>query len=132
MHDLNLLEFFDLLKRGTVVDICAERIEYTTSTEILDSCPSGRGGVVLTLAATIEEGHLELTEAMIAAAEHDGHCWTIRHEGLIFRFGAAESVPGLGPEGFFTAHPEALVEHARSTRERDARREARCSEQEGN
>ena len=131
MPDLELIGFFDLLKRGTVIEVYAERFTYSTSTEILDSCPTGSGGVVLTLSATADEGQLELTEAMIAAAEDHGDSWTLHHEGLLFRFGAVESEPAFGPDGYFTRNPEAWAEHRDLVRERDARREATASEQRG-
>ena len=118
---LHALRFLDVLKRGTTVDICAEHCDYVTTTEILDSVPDGEGGLALTLDATIEEGELVVTEAMIAGAEHDGDCWWIRHGGLVFRF---------GPDGFFTHNPEALEEHRRVVQARDARRDARRAEQE--
>jgi hypothetical protein len=126
-----VLGVLDVLKRGTTIDIHAEHFGYVTTTEILDSAPDGQGGLALRLDATIDEGELLVTEAMLAAAEHDGDCWCIRHGGLVFRFGLAEGQPAFGPDGFFTHHPEALEEHHRYVRERDARREARRAEQEG-
>jgi hypothetical protein len=115
--DSNTLAFLNVLRRGAAVDIHAESVSYLTSTEILDSEPDDEGGVVLTLDATIEDGQLLVTEAMVASAEHDGDGWYIRHGGLVFRFWFAESEPALGPDRFFTRNPGGLclwsVERAR-------------------
>ena len=127
----NVFAFLNVLKRGTSIDIHAEDVDYFMTTEILDSAPDGQGGLSLMLDATVEEGELVVTEAMIARAEHDGDCWCIRHGGLVFRFGLAEAEPAFGPNGFFTHDPEAREAHRRYVRERDARREARRAEQEG-
>ena len=129
--DVKLLAFLDLLKRGTTMEVYAERFSYRTTTEILDSDPDGRGGVSLTLDGTIDDGTLELTASMIATAEHDGDVWEIRHEGLVFRFDVAEAEPAFGPDGFFTNHPEALEEHARAVEELNGLREAKRLQQEG-
>jgi hypothetical protein len=68
-----VLPFLSLLRRGVTIDVHAEagdeRCLYVTSTEILDSDPDGEGGVVLTLDATIEDGRLDLPEAVIATAQ---------------------------------------------------------------
>jgi hypothetical protein len=127
----NVLAFLNVLKRGTSIDIHAEHADYFTTTEILDGAPDGKGGLALTLDATIQEGELVVTEAMIARAEQDGDCWCIRHGGLVFRFGLAKAEPAFGPDGFFTHNPEAWEAHRRHVRERDARREATRAEQEG-
>src|SRR4051812_30416688 len=94
--DPKTLAFLDVPRRGTTVDIHAENFTYVTSTEILDCDTDGQGGLALTLRATIEEGQLVLTEAMIAAAEHNGDAWQVRHGGLVFVFGLAESEPAFG------------------------------------
>jgi hypothetical protein len=127
----SILAFLNVLKRGTSIDLHAEDVDYSTTSEILDSAPDGKGGLALTLDATIEEGELVVTEAMIERAEHDGDCWCIRHGGLVFRFGLAEAEPAFGRDGYFTHNPEALEAHLQYGREREARREARRAEQEG-
>jgi hypothetical protein len=128
-------EFLDLLKRGTCIDIHAADpgFDYVTSTEILDSEPDGEGGLVLTLDATTEDGHLTMTKVMIARAEHDGDCdrWCVRHGGLVLRFGLTEGEPAFGPDGYFTHNPEALEDHRRWAQERDERRDTRRRAQEG-
>jgi hypothetical protein len=129
--DPDALAFLNVLKRGTTIDIHADDVWYVTSTEILDSEPDGQGGLLLTLDATIEAGQLVMSKEMIAGAEHDGDCWCVCQGGLVFRFGLAESEPAFGPDGFFTNNPEALEEHRRHMQEREARREARRTEQEG-
>jgi|SRR5215211_3000830 len=126
-----VLAVLNLLKRGTTIDIHAEHFTYVTTTEIQDSKPDGDGGVVLTLDATIEEGKLVVSEAMLGGAEYDGDCWCIRHGGLVFRLGLAEGEPAFGPDGVFTHNPEALEEHRRNARKRDALRDTRRAEQEG-
>src|SRR5262245_31364106 len=129
---INVLSFLNLLKRSTTIDIHAAGVGYSTTTEILDSTPDGEGGVVLALDATIVEGELVVTKAMIAGAEHDGDCWVIHHGGLLFRFGLwEEGEPVFGPDGVFTQNPEAWEEHCRYVKDREARREARRAEQEG-
>jgi hypothetical protein len=108
----NVLGFLNVLRRGTTIDIQAEHFGYSTTTEILDSEPDGRGGLTLTLNATIEEGELVVTEAMIAGAEHDGDCWCIRHGGLVFRFGLwEEGEPAFGPAASSRTTPR----HGRNT-----------------
>jgi hypothetical protein len=129
--DPKTLAFLDVPRRGTTIDIDAENFTYVTTTEILDCDPDGQGGLVLTLDATIDEGHLVLTEPMIAAAKHNGDAWEVRHGGLIFIFGQVESEPAFGPEGFFTHHPEALDEHHDAVRAREAAWEAKRHEQQG-
>ncbi len=86
---------------------------------------------MLTLDATVEEGWLVLTKAMIATAESDGDCWYIRHGGLVFRFGLAGGEPAFGPNGYFTHNPEALEDNVRASRDRDRRRDAKRLEREG-
>jgi hypothetical protein len=129
--DPDALAFLSVLKRGTTIDIHAGDVYYVTSTEILDSEPDGQGGLVLTLDATIEDGQLVMSKAMIAGVEHDGDCWCVCQGGLVFRFGLAEGEPAFGPDGFFTNDPEALEEHRREVQDRHERREARRDEQEG-
>ena len=129
--DPDALAFLNVLKRGTTIVIDADDVYYVTSTEILDSEPDGQGGVILTLDATIEDGQLVMSKAMIAGAEHDGDCWCVCQGGLVFRFGLAEGQPAFGPDGFFTNNPEALEDHHRDVHEREERRETRRAEQEG-
>ena len=83
------LAFLNVLSRGTTIDIHADGVYYVTSTVILDSEPDDRGGLVLTLDATVEHGQLVVSKEMIAGAEHDGDCWSVCHGGLVFRFGLA-------------------------------------------
>src|SRR4051794_23702872 len=116
--DSSRFGLLSLLRRDTCIDIEAEHFGFYTSTVVLDSDPDGGGGVVLTLDATIEDGQLVVTEAMIVAAEHDGDGWIIRHHGLVFRIGWAESKPAFEPDGVFTKHPELWEEHRAAVRER--------------
>jgi hypothetical protein len=120
--DLEHLEFLNLLKRGTTMEICAERFVYCTTTEILDSDPDGAGGVMLTLQGTIEDGTLELTAPMIDAAEHNGDFWELRHDGIVFRFDIAQGLPAFGPDGFL--HPQSRGTGRGSPRRCAARRSA--------
>jgi len=127
--DLGHLPFLNLLKRGTTMDISAESFSYWTSTEILDCDPDESGGVLLTLDGTIDDGGLWLTAAMIAAAEHNGDCWEVSHEGILFRFGVTEDDHDDQSDDS-TISAEEWEEHGRAIRERDAIREAKRIEQE--
>lgn len=113
--------FLTLLKRGTTIQIRAEHLDYTTTTEILATADDGEGGLALMLDATIDHGELVVTEAMMAGAVYDGDSWYICHGGLVFRFGAR----------FLTQDPEARDEHRRYTEEGEVRPEAQPAEQEG-
>src|SRR4051812_42288666 len=95
-NNIDTFGFLDVLNRGTTVELFAESFTYQTTTEILDAAPNGGGGVLLPLQATIEDGELELTAPMIAAASHTGDYWELRHGGLVFRFDVAESSPAFG------------------------------------
>ena len=132
---LTVLPFLNLLRRRITIDVHAEagdeRFLYVTSTEILDSDPDDEGGVVLTLDATIEDGRLNLPEAVIATAQEGLDGWEIRHGGLVFRFGLVEREPAFGPDGLFTHNPELFEEHREWSERRDVIREAKLREQKG-
>ena len=125
----------NLLRRGVTIDIHAEggdeRFAYVTTTVICDSDPDGDGGVVLKLDGTIEEGMLTLPASVIDTAEEGPDGWEVHHGGLVFRFGLAESEPAFGPDGYFTEHPEAWEAHVDAVQEREASRDAKFREQQG-
>jgi hypothetical protein len=106
--------------------------DFSADTRSSTLSPTEAGGVWLTLRGVIVESDLEIT------AEHMGtSCKTPMGYGpsiamdLQVVFGAFESEPAFGRDGYFTEHPEALDLHRHAAEELDAERKLRRADQEG-